>query len=62
MVADVNDMRAEGVQDNGKGYDKVLNGLSAKKVRLNQGGEVELIILKLLHYYKCMSIQIFENI
>ena len=55
-------MSSHSMQDNNEGYNKLLRQLSAEDEMQNQRGEVELVILKLLCYYKYMSVQRFENI
>jgi hypothetical protein len=47
MVDNANDTSAHDMQDEGEGYDEVLNRLSAE-TRCKMWGEVELIISKLL--------------
>ena len=44
IVIDTNSMSAQGVQDDGEGYNEVLIQLSAKDKNVNRRGEVELVI------------------
>ena len=46
IVVDANNTSAHGVQDDGKGYNKVLIWLSAEDWKCELRGEVELVILK----------------
>ena len=61
IVIDANSTSAQGVQDDGEGYNKVLIWLSAED-KMQIEGWSRTSYFEVLWYYKYMSVQIFENI